>query len=98
MKKNINKLNSATNHHQTNIVEYFISSVIKFDKSIHPMDLYETYLICIFLIINKNEKNEGKTIELKNEGVPIKYSYLSSNSIYNTKLAIKLISRHSTFT
>ena len=68
--KNINKLISATNHHQTNIVEYFISSVIQFVKSIHPMALYENYLICIFMNINENLKNEGKTIELKNEGVP----------------------------
>ena len=28
---------------------------------------------------------------LKNEGVPTKYSYLSSNSSYNTKLGTKLI-------
>ena len=71
-KKNMNELISATNHHQTNIVEYFISSVIHFDKSIHPMALYENYLICIFMNINENLKNEGKTIELKNSGVPTK--------------------------
>ena len=69
---NINKLISATNHHQTNIVEYFISLVIQFDKSIHPMALYENYLICIVMNINENLKNEGKTIELKNEDVPTK--------------------------
>ena len=34
---------------------------------------------------------------LKNEGVPTKYSYLSSNSSYNTKLGTILIPGHSSF-
>ena len=36
------------------------------------MALYENFLICIFMNINENLKNECKTIELKNEGVPTK--------------------------
>ena len=31
----------------------FISSVMQFDKSIHPVLLYENYLICIFMNINE---------------------------------------------
>ena len=33
----------------------------------------------------------------KSEGVPTKYSYLSSNSSYNTKLGAKLIHGHISF-
>ena len=96
--KNINKLISATNHHQTNNVEYFISSVIQFDKSIHPMALYENYLICIFMNINENLKTEGKTIELKNEGVPTNILISAATQSTRLNLLSNLISRHSTFT
>ena len=60
----INKLISALNHHQTTIVACFIASKIQFDKSFHLMVLYENDLICIFMNINENLKNEGKTIGL----------------------------------
>ena len=66
IKKTINEMISATNKHQTNIADYFISTLIQFDKSIHPMALNENDLICIVLNINENLKNEDKTIELKN--------------------------------
>ena len=32
---------------------FFIPSVIQFDKFIHPVVLYENYLICIFMNINE---------------------------------------------
>ena len=35
--------------------------MVKFDKSIHPVVLYELYLICIFMKIHDNLKNEGKS-------------------------------------
>ena len=70
-KKNIDKMISAPKHHQTTtIAQFFSSSVIQFDKIFHLMALYENYLICIFMNINENFKNEDKTIELKNGAVP----------------------------
>ena len=33
-----------------------ISSMLQFDKSFHPVFLYENYLICIFIDIKKNFK------------------------------------------
>ena len=49
---------SATNHHQITIAACFISSVIQFDNSAHPVVLNKTYLICMFLniYVNLNEK------------------------------------------
>ena len=35
--------------------------MLQFDKSIHPVVLYDYYLICIFMSIHENLKNEGKT-------------------------------------
>ena len=35
--------------------------MVQFDKSIHPVVLYEWYLICIFMNIFENLKKEGKT-------------------------------------
>ena len=35
--------------------------MVQFDKSFHPVVLYEYYLICIFMIIYENLKNEGKS-------------------------------------
>ena len=40
----------------------FLSLVIPFDKSFHPVVLYENYFICIFMNINENLKNREKTI------------------------------------
>ena len=34
---------------------------MRFDKSIHPVVLYKYYLICIFMKIHENLKNEEKT-------------------------------------
>ena len=56
LKKNINKHISAPKHHQTTIVASFISSVIQFVKYFHPVGLYESYLISIFMNINENLK------------------------------------------
>ena len=38
------------------LLHVFISSVIQFDKSIHPVVLYEYYLICIFMNISTTKK------------------------------------------
>ena len=54
---------SATNHHQITIVACFISSVIQFDNSVHPVVLNNTYFIRMFMNINENLKNEGKPIK-----------------------------------
>ena len=35
--------------------------MFQFDKSIHPVVQYEYYLICIFMNIHENLKNEGKS-------------------------------------
>ena len=51
IKNIINKQILAPNHHQIAIVASFISSVIQFDKSFHPVVLYENILICIFIVI-----------------------------------------------
>ena len=47
---------SATNHHQITIVACFISSVIQFDNSVHPVVLNKTDLICMFINIYENFK------------------------------------------
>ena len=44
------------------LLPVFISSVIQFDKFFHPGVLYENYLICIFMNINKNFSNERKNL------------------------------------
>ena len=49
---------SATNHHQITIVACFISSVIQFDNSLHPVVPNKTYLICMFMNVSENLKNE----------------------------------------
>ena len=43
-----------------------ISSVIQFDKCFHLIVLYENYLIGIFIIINENLINFGKTTGINN--------------------------------
>ena len=35
--------------------------MVQFDKSIHPVVLYEYILICIFMNIHENLKNEVKS-------------------------------------
>ena len=59
LKKNmINNQISAQNYRQTTIVASFISPMIEFDMYFHPVVLYENHLICIFININENLKNE----------------------------------------
>ena len=55
----IDKQISTPNHHQTTLVASFYI-IVEFDKSFHPVVLYENYLICIFLTINENLKHEGE--------------------------------------
>ena len=48
--------------------------MIQFGKSIHPVVLYEYYLICILMEIHENFKNEGnhlKTINLGGGGCEV---------------------------
>ena len=42
---------------------YFIEPVISYDELIDDLVLYENYLICIFMTINKTVKDEEKTRE-----------------------------------
>ena len=42
---------------------FFIEPLISYDKFIDVMNLNENYLICIFININKNVENRGKTRE-----------------------------------
>ena len=42
-----------------------ISKMIQFDKFFHPVVLYENHLICIFMNIYENSKNDGKIIGKK---------------------------------
>ena len=35
--------------------------MFRYDKFIHPVVLYEYYLICIFMIVHENLKNERKS-------------------------------------
>ena len=51
--KNINKFISS---------QCFVSSMLRFDKPIHPVVLYERYLICIFVKIHGNLNKNLKTI------------------------------------
>ena len=54
----------------------FISSVIQFDKILHPVVLYENYLICIFMNINENFSNE-RNILRKFKGYTYKITNVS---------------------
>ena len=63
IKKNtINEQITALNHHQTTVVACFMAPLIHYDKFFHPVVQYENFLICIFMNINENLKNEGKMI------------------------------------
>ena len=42
--------------------------MLQFDKSIYPEVLYEYYIICIFMNIHENLKNEGKSRKTINLG------------------------------
>ena len=63
-KKTMHKQISATNHHQIAIVACFISSVIQFDNSVHPVVLNKAYLICMFMNIYDYLKNEGENHQI----------------------------------
>ena len=41
-------------------MKVFISSVIHFDESLHPVVLYVNYIICIFMNNNENLKHQGE--------------------------------------
>ena len=58
----MNKNISAQNITKPPLLPAFIPSVIQFEKFFHPVVLYENYLICIFMNINENLKNKGKSI------------------------------------
>ena len=64
--KNINKDILAQNIFKSPLLTIFKQSVIQFDKLFHPVVLYENYLICIFMNINKilkmGEKLLGKLV------------------------------------
>ena len=59
---------TSSNHH---CCQFFISSVIQFDKKNYPVVLYENDLICIFMNINENFSNERKNLR-KNMGCTYK--------------------------
>ena len=42
-----------------------LSKMVHFDKFFHPVVLYENHLICIFMHIYENSKNDGKIIGKK---------------------------------
>ena len=58
------------------LLPVFISSVIQFDKFFHPVDLYENYLICIFMNIYENFCNERKNLR-KIKGCTYKMTNIS---------------------
>ena len=66
IKNTINKQIPALNHHQTSVVACFMTPVIHYDKFFHPVVQYENFLICIFMNIKENLKNEGKMIGYTN--------------------------------
>ena len=43
------------------LLHVLMLSMVQFDKSIHPVVLYEYYLICIFMNIHENLKKEVKS-------------------------------------
>ena len=57
--KNIN-IFQPKNITKSPLLQAFISSVIQFDQSFHPVVLYEYYLIFIFININENLKMKEK--------------------------------------
>ena len=40
------------------LVHVLISSMLQFDKSIHPVVLYKYYFVCIFMKIHENFKKK----------------------------------------
>ena len=79
-KNTINILISDKRFHQTTIVtcfHVFISSVIQFDKCFHLIILYENYLIFIFMNININLLDKGKTTKEK-KGVYLQKTHISA--------------------
>ena len=57
--KNIN-IFQPKNITKSPLLQAFISSVIQFDQSFHPVVLYEYHLIFIFININENLKMKEK--------------------------------------
>ena len=58
------------------LLPVFISSVIQFDEFFHLVVLYENYLICIFMNINRNFCNERLNLR-KNKGSTYKMTNVS---------------------
>ena len=52
--------------------------MLKFDKSIHPVVLYEYFLVLIFMKIHENLKNEGKHVKTISLGEGLIRSILHS--------------------
>ena len=48
------------------LLHVVISSVIRFHKFFYPVVLYANYLICIFMNIYANLKNDGKSLKCNN--------------------------------
>ena len=64
------------------LMPVFISSVIQFDKFFHPVVLYENYLICIFMNINENFRNERKNLR-KIKGCTYKMTIISPTMCFS---------------
>ena len=60
--KDINNLFQPQTIIKPQLLHVFISSVIQFNKYCHLMVQYGNYQICIFMNINENLINEGKSI------------------------------------
>ena len=67
---------------KTSFIYVVISNVIQLNKFFHPVVLYENHLICIFMNIYENSKNDGKIIGKKkvsnDQELGDNYTYLSS--------------------
>ena len=62
--------------------------MLQFDKSIHPVVIYEYYLICIFMKIRENLKNEGKSHKNYKPygGVEVRYTLITRAFLIYAKL------------
>ena len=99
-KNNINEHISAQNIIKPPLLPFFISSVIQFDKFLHPVVLYENYLICIFINNNENFCNERKNLR-KIKGCTDKMTNVSPtmcSSVSNLVGSANSMLRHFTFT
>ena len=56
--------------------------MVQYDKSIHPVVLYEYYLICIFMNIHENLKIEGKSRKNISLGEGLRYDLSDTSSAF----------------